>query len=33
MEMFGRGVFGVEVVAKQQESRSGQRGGGYIVVI
>lgn len=33
MELFGRGVLGVEVVAKQQESRSGQRGGGYIVVI
>lgn len=30
--MFGRGVLGLKVVAKQQESRSGQRGG-YIVVI
>lgn len=33
MEMFGGvEVLGLKVVAKQQESRSGQRGG-YIVVI
>jgi len=33
MEMFGDGgMLGQKVVAKQQESRSGQRGG-YIVVI